>query len=173
LLTNACTKQDSKQRFELKQVNASWADGLLQATVLQSLNLSGEARKALVHGVPLTLALDIVLEDSRGRIVSAEYQSTYEIRYLPLSDHYRLTGQQDNTIKNFPRLRHLLAALSTINLSIHTGELPPGSYQLMARTHLDQRQMPATMRLPMLFSRAWHHDSDWTNWPVTIHHAGK
>jgi hypothetical protein len=38
----------------------------------------------------------------------------------------------------------------------------------MARTRLDQQKMPPPMRLPMLFSAEWNHDSDWTTWPVKV-----
>ncbi|MCH8228575.1 MAG: DUF4390 domain-containing protein, partial [Proteobacteria bacterium] len=47
-----------------------------------------------------------------------------------------------------------------------TGDLAEGSYELLARTHLDHKKMPPPMRLPMLFSAQWQHDSDWTVWPV-------
>ena len=168
IFITGCTRQTDVHRFELKRVDANWSNGQLSATVEQELKLSSEAREALVHGVPLTLELELVFRNTGDGTPILENLFNYEIRYLPLSNHYQLTLPGRDEVKTFPRLRHLLAELSSISLSFKTDEPGPGNHELMARIHLDQQRMPPPMRLPMLFSAEWRHDSDWTIWPVSI-----
>ncbi|MEE8496320.1 MAG: DUF4390 domain-containing protein [Xanthomonadales bacterium] len=166
VLTAGCARPADDQYFELGQVDANWSNGQLNVTVHQKLRLSSEAREALVHGVPLTLQLELLIRHTGGRTPVKKNIYSYEIRYLPLISHYQLTQSGTIEIRTFPRLRHLLAELSTIKQSFSKADLPEGSYELMARTHLDQTKMPSPMRLPMLFSAQWRHDSDWTTWPL-------
>jgi len=161
-----CTRQADDRHFELGPVDANWSDGQLRVTVHQELKLSSEAREALVHGVPLTLQLELLLRHPGNAKRVKRNTYSYEIRYLPLISHYQLTQPGAVELRTYPRLRYLLAELSTIKLSFAKGELPPGNYELMARTYLDQKKMPPPMRLPMLFSAQWQHDTDWTKWPV-------
>jgi hypothetical protein len=168
ILITGCARQADVHNFELSHVDANWSNGELSATVQQELKLSSEARDALVHGVPLTLQLELVFRNTSSRAPIINNLSSYEIRYLPLSNHYQLTLPGGYEVRTFPRLRHLLAELSSISLSLKTGELKRGKHELMARTRLDQQKMPPPMRLPMLFSAEWNHDSDWTTWPVKV-----
>ncbi len=166
LLLAGCMQQQDNRNFELQQVDASWSNGQLNVTVHQKLKLSGEAKKALVHGVPLTLQLELLVQPTGSRTPFDKKTFNYQIRYLPLLGHYQLTWPGAVEIRTFPRLRHLLARLSTITQSFSKGDLPSGSFELMVRTHLDQKTMPPPMRLPMLFSAQWRHDSNWSKWPV-------
>ncbi len=166
VLIAGCGRQADDRHFELEQVDTNWSNDQLNVTVHQKLMLSSEAKEALDHGVPLTLQLELVLRPTGSRIPVIKNIYNYEIRYLPLINHYQLTQPDAAEIRTFPRLRHLLANLSTVKQSFSTGDLPEGSYELAARTHLDHKKMPPPMRLPMIFSAQWQHDSDWTMWPV-------
>ena len=160
-----CGERASGKHFELQQVTTRWLNGNLNATLHQNLTLSSEARDALVHGVPLTVQMELLI---RNKINQARVQGkleSYEIRYLPLSEHYQLTPAAGET-RTFRRLRHLLADLSTVNMNISTGVLPEGEYELLARTRLDKQKLPPPMRLPILISSEWRHDSDWSAWPL-------
>lgn len=164
----ACGGQGAGENFTMQQVDASWANGRLMAKLHQRLSLSNEARRALQHGVPLTLQVELVIRNSRDKTRIKKNRQTYEIRYLPLSNHYQLTLPGGQDIKTFPRLRHLLADLSSVSLSFRTGVMPSGDYELLARTRMDKRKIPPPMRLPTLFSSEWQHDSDWSTWPFEI-----
>jgi len=164
----ACSGEEAGNNFTTQQVDARWANGRLMATLHQQLLLSNEARRALQHGVPLTLQVELVIRNGRDKTRIRKNQQTYEIRYLPLSNHYQLTLPGGHDIKTFPRLRHLLADLSLISLSFRTGVMPSGDYELLARTRMDKRKIPPPMRLPTLFSSEWRHDSDWSTWPFEI-----
>ena len=134
----------------------------------QRLALSNEAREALVHGVPLTIDLELSLRDTGSQIRVADQTDSYEIRYLPMSDHYQLTHKGDRSVKTFPRLRHVLSALSKLQVSVDTGVLPSGDYELLARIRLDQKTMPPPMRLPVMLSAKWRHDTSWSSWPLEV-----
>lgn len=164
----ACTDPPAGERFELTQVDAIWSNGRMSVSCEQRLAFSDEAREALIHGVPLTVNLELALRDTASQIRVADQTSSYEIRYLPMSDHYQLTQKGDQSVKTFPRLRHVLAALSKLQVSVDTGVLPSGEYEVLARTRLDQKSMPPPMRLPVMLSAKWHHDSSWSSWPVEV-----
>ena len=163
-----CSSTADDNHFELSQVEAKWANGRIDATSEQNLSLSNEARDALIHGVPLTLELELLLRNTSSQARVGDKTSSYEIRYLPLSNYYQLSLHGKPGVKTFPRLRHVLAELSQLDISFETGVLPAGEYELMARIRLDQRTMPPPMRLPVLLSSKWRHDSSWTSWPLEI-----
>jgi len=168
LFLAGCSGTDSNDRFRLSRVDANWTSGWMYVNCEQQLTLSNEARNALIHGVPLTVELDLLLRDTSSQTRVGSDTSSYEIRYLPLSNHYQLSYSGSATVKTFPRLRHVLSELSRLSVSFETGILPAGDYELMARTRLDQRTMPPPMRLPVLLSSKWRHDTSWSSWPLEI-----
>jgi hypothetical protein len=168
LALTGCSDPVAGNRFELTRLEATWSNGHLRVTSEQKLTLSEEARNALTHGVPLTLELELVLRNSGDQTRVGQEKSRYEIHYLPLSGYYQLTFSETDDIKTFPRLRHVLAELSRVNVSVETGVIPAGDYELLARMSLDQQKMPPPMRLPVLLSAKWQHDSSWTSWPLQI-----
>ena len=164
----ACSNQAANGLFEVRHLEALWANGRVAVRCEQQLRLSDEARNALRHGVPLTIELELILRDTRSQTRIGKETRRYELRYLPLSEHYRVSRLGERSVQTFPRLRHALAELSRLELSIETGSLPAGDYEVLARTRLDHGDMPPPMRLPALFDPAWHHASAWTSWPLTV-----
>ncbi|NND55668.1 MAG: DUF4390 domain-containing protein [Xanthomonadales bacterium] len=167
-----CSDPAADGRFEIKRLDANWLSEQVRISTEQRLELSEEARDALIHGVPLTLALDLRIRNTSNQIRAAENSVRYEIRYLPLSDHYQLAFSDDTPTRIFPRLRHVLADLSRSSIVVPTGVLPAGEYEVLARLRLDQNTMPPPMRLPVLLSSKWRHDSSWSSWPLLISTAG-
>lgn len=168
LLMVACGKPAETGHFELKAIEASWSNGRMKVQFEQELRLSPEARNALVHGVPLTVGVDLVLRDARTQMRVKKNQSYYEIRYLPLSEHYQLSGPDGIDVRTFPRLRHALADLGSLEVRFETGALPRGEYELLARSFLDKQKMPPPMRLPVMFSPRWRHESAWSSSQLDI-----
>lgn len=168
LALSGCTRSPEQNHFEIGSLRALWTDGRLNVGCEQQLQLSAKARNALLHGVPLTITLDLIIREltSQARVYSETWH--YEIRFLPLSEHYRVTGVGRHGVGTFPRLRHALTALSSLHVSISTGALPAGEYEVLVRSHLDYRNMPPPMRLPVLLDPQWKHASDWTSQPFTV-----
>lgn len=163
-----CERQPAAGPFEITGLTARWANGRVEISCEQRLQLSASAREALQHGVPLTIETQLILRDESGRTRAAETYRYFELRYLPLSEHYRVSDRAAQEVRTFPRLRHALAALSHLNVTIDVGALPTGEYQILARTRLDHRDMPPPMRLPALFDPNWQHASLWVSSPLTV-----
>ncbi len=163
-----CSASSEGGSFEVSRVETSWANGRLSVDYEQRLRLSPEARNALVHGVPLTVEVTLVLRNTTDRTRVGSNTKSYEIRYLPLSEHYQVSEAGENKVRTFPRLRHVLSDLARLEISFETGALPAGEYELLARCHLDRQRIPPPMRLPTLFSPNWDLDSSWTSWPLKI-----
>lgn len=168
ILLAACGGPAEGGQFEVVRVEAHWANGELRGHCEQKLTLGPEAREALRHGVALTVELELILRNTGDQTRVGQNTTRYEIRYLPLSEHYQVSGLEAGHVATFPRLRHALAELSQIGFSIDTGALPSGDYELLARSRLDHHSMPPPMRLPALFDAGWNHASNWSSWPLTI-----
>jgi len=168
LALTACSGSGQGGRFEVLGVETSWSEGRLAVRAERSLTLSSAARNAREHGVPLTIETELSLHELGKRTRVARQTDRFEIRYSPLSDHYQLSRPDGGAVLTFPRLRHVLAELSRMELSVQTGALPAGEYELQIRTRLDRMSMPPPMRLPSQLSAEWQHDSSWTAWPFAI-----
>lgn len=165
LLLLGCGDRSGSFGFELTGVETRVSGQQLKVDLAQKINLSPDARSALENGVPLHLEVRAELDTQAGTLTSIR---RFEIRYMPLSNHYQLTSDQPASIRTYPRLRHALAELSDIELILPLENVAAGDYQLAARSWLDKRKLPAPMRLPAWFSPNWQHDSGWQSWPIHI-----
>jgi hypothetical protein len=168
LLIGGCVQGSGDYGFRILEVQIRPGYQRLSTRYTQELSLSAEAVEALEHGVPLTLQLDMELRESHTLTLLADESRRYQIRYLPLTQTYRLNSLADGSQQDFPRLRHALGVLSRLDLDFATGPLAPGHYEFRVRTRLDERRLPAPMRLPARFSDQWQHDSEWSTWPFEI-----
>jgi hypothetical protein len=167
IVLTACSGSDSDHGIRISEVDATQSGQHLDVQLVQELRLSRPALVALRHGVPLTVRASWELRAANSRRPIAQAQEQWEIRYLPLSQHYQLVGPGET--RTFPRLRHLLAALARIDAELpSTGTLASGDYTLRTRTWLDRASLPAPMQLPAVLSPDWRHDSKWSTWPLRI-----
>ena len=158
---------DGEQRFRIDQVQVRLARQALDLDFRQALSFSEAAREALESGVPLTVRVDLDLLQAGTLVHVVTTSARFEIRYLPLSEHYRLT-RPDGRSSTYPRLRHVQAELNRLRYELATGPVLAGDYELHARVRLDTQSLPAPMRLPATLTPAWRHDSEWTTWPFEI-----
>jgi len=164
----ACTRADDGYGFAINNVVVNPGYKVLAVNYDQSLALSREAIEALENGVALTVQIEMELRDTQSLTRLSHSYRRFEIRYLPLLQQYQLTDVADQSPRNYPRLRHALAALSRLDLELKTSPLAPGTYEFRVRTQLDNNRLPAPMRLPTRFSSQWQHDSEWSTWPFEI-----
>jgi hypothetical protein len=166
LLISGCSQDERAFGFSLERVETSQAAGELNVVVHQKLALSREAQEALNHGVPLSFRTELALRPAGSRRDIQQHKD-FEIRYLPLSDRYQLTTVQQHSVRTFPRLRHVLAEISSVSFTLPVKPAPAAQFELRARSLLDRRRMPPPMRLPVLFSSQWQHDSGWRTWKLS------
>jgi len=158
VLLVACEPAANDFGFTIESVESRSSARSVIVTLHQKINLSGEARDALVHGVPLTITTEMQATSA----VDSERRNSvriWEIRYLPLSGHYQLTSESPLMVKTFPRLRHALAELNQVDLEVTV----PAAHvlEIRVRSFLDKAGLPPPMRLPTLLSSRWDHDSGW------------
>ena len=165
VLLLGCADRKGDFGFELKGVDSRISNQQLNLELKQEISLSPEAISALENGVPLHLEVRAELETPQATVMAMR---RFEIRYMPLSDHFQLSSDQPATVRTFPRLRHALAELTEVELQLPLHGVVSGDYQLRARSWLEKRKLPAPMRLPAWFAPNWQHDSGWQSWPVSI-----
>jgi hypothetical protein len=165
VLQLGCGDRSGDFGFTFTDVESRVAGQLLNVELRQELSFSAEARNALENGVPLHLEVRAELDTSRNTVM---VMRRFEIRYMPLSNHFQLSSDQPASVRTFPRLRHALAELSEIELKMPLQGVAAGDYQLRTRCFLEKRKLPAPMRLPAWFAPNWQHDSGWQSWPVSI-----
>ena len=162
LAASACSSSQQDFGIQLGGINATGTSNSLSIRANQDVRLSREARDALINGVPLRFRVDLVVRTSDGASNISEDSLVYEISYMPMSDHYQLSGpQSDATPQTFPRLRHVLSELQDIEWRQGGMNNEPGDYQFRLRSRLDRSGMPGAMQLPMLLTEDWDHDSGW------------
>lgn len=177
LLLTACGVADGPgsgpANFEVRDARIQPVENGLELNLDQNLALSRPARQAMLNGVPLVLRVGYEL---RGETVLLTGQRVFELRYLPMSEHYQLSGPRDGAgrvvgeqpVRTWPRLRHAMRHLSNLSLDIEAARLPAGEYELRTRVWLDRASLPSPMQLPSMVNRDWRHDSEWSKWPFRI-----
>lgn len=168
LVLPGCSEEALDHGFSIRDARFNVGRGLLRVSLEQDLRLSQEAVEAVQHGVALTISLEMELRSQETLNLQRDRQYRYEIRYLPLSQHYQLTDTAQGEQRTFPRLRHALAALGRVDLEFPLGPLTPGEYIVRGRVLLDQARLPGPMQLPAALSPTWRHQSEWSQWLVTI-----
>ena len=167
-LTACGQKEAVDYGFTINNVSISQGYQSLNLRVQQKLQLSQPAREALEHGVTLSFRLEFELHSDSDIIVVYEHDRLFRLRYLPLSEHYQLETDDQDEMRSFSRLRHLLAAIDDLRVKLSTGPLLPGDYEIRTRVSLDESRLPTPMQLPAWFSAEWRHDSEWSVWPFKI-----
>jgi len=166
LLLTGCAPRNQDFGFSIERIDTRAAAGMLSVVVHQKLVLSREAKNALVHGVPLSVRTEVALRPVQARGDVRQDHRDFEIRYLPLSERYQLTTTKPFSVQTYPRLRHVLAELSSVSFSMPQVPRTAGELKLHARSLLDKRHMPPPMRLPVWFSSQWQLDSGWRTWSL-------
>jgi hypothetical protein len=128
--------------------------------------------EALSHGVAVTLVVETRIHPWRGWLASQQQTRNhrFEIRYLPLSEHYQLTALKTGITATYPRLRLLLADLSEarwLDTHLSADKLGDKVWQVQARVAIDKERMPAPMQVSVWTDEQWQTNSSWWTWEVS------
>jgi hypothetical protein len=144
---------------------------LLDADITYHLN--DTVLEALDNGVPLTLQLDVVVEQPRDYLwdESIGKQSyRFQLQYHALSEKYLVRNLQTDKQEIYPTLRTALLALGRFkSLDLIKNNLlkKDAHYQVRLRISLDIASLPAPMRPLAWLTTDWHLGSDWFSCPLT------
>ena len=169
LITGCNAEGPDSKDFQIISVQADLNSRPMIVSLELKLKFSNAVEQALNKGVtiPLKATAHIIKLGLINRDIE-DHGHRWEIRYLPMSEHYILRDMRSGEESSYARLRHALAQLNHIDVELRPGELQAGEYRIEARIILDRRRLPAPMRLPALVSSAWQLKSDWYQWPFHI-----
>lgn len=107
----------------------------------------------LQRGVALSFRLDLDIDGA------AQPPQWRELRYLPLTRQYQLSGPASGYSRGYGSRAAALAALERWPLPVSVAN------DVVARVRLDSTRLPAPLVLPALFDGDWRLDSGTTRWP--------
>lgn len=160
LLMLFCSSLVSAQQAELSDIDIQKQANHWRITPHYELSLSEAIIKAIESGVEITFISECQLQQEikwwPDRLLAGDKQS-YEIHYFSLSNQYQLRGIDQDYMTSFLRLSDLLQQLGQKT----TFKLPLNGAATITtcRFYLDQRALPSTMQLPILWDDKWSLDS--------------
>lgn len=159
-------------RLELISPVLQWQDDVLGIVTGIEFQPSQAVLEALNHGVAVTLVVATRIHPVHGVLASADQTRNhrFEIRYLPLIEHYQLTELKTDTSVSYPRLRLLMAALAEprfLDTHLERGDISDRPWHVQARADIDRERLPAPMQLSVFSDSAWQGAQDWVNWRVS------
>lgn len=150
-----------------------WQDDVLGIVSGIEFQPSEAVLDALNHGVAVTLVVATRIHPVHGVLASNDQTRNhrFEIRYLPLIEHYQLTELKTQTSVSYPRLRLLMAALAEprfLDTHLNRRDISDRPWHVQAKADIDRERLPAPMQLSVFGDSAWQGAEDWQNWRVSI-----
>ncbi len=143
---------------------------VLDATL--RFGIAGEPLKALRSGVPLTLLVEVEIEELREFLWDKRIggiRQRYRVEHHALSGHYLVTNLVTGEQDGFPSIEDAAAALGELREIpvIDERSLRPGyRYEAAVRARLDLAALPGPLRLVAYLSSEWRIGSPWQRWEL-------
>ena len=175
LLAGGSLAQDEEDRagyFEVRSVEAQFADGVHSIDARLQLVLSSEALRALSSGITLTIEFQIEVIRVRRWYpdnLEAELVTRFELEYRPLSQRYIVrnlnSGNQDSFATLYSALNNLgrVQGLPVIDDAVLE---PDSTYRARLRALLQTRQYSAPLRVLFFWRDQWQLESEWAEWTL-------
>ena len=160
--------------FQIRSAFVVIDRGVLQLNVHIQYPINDRIRSALQDGV--TLAFDLDLSITRHRRFwwnAGVLDSTLrrELTYHAVTDRYVLRDDQGVEQESFPTLEGALDKLGRVEdlpILVESQLRGEGPWQVAVRAGVRRGRMSDTMRALMFWSDAWHRNSDWYTWTLTL-----
>ncbi len=168
--SHAVAQEVDPGRFEVRSAETTLENGVYYLNAWLELRLPPEAREALHSGVPLTIRLDVELEQSRRWWFNAgvaELTWRYELDYHALTERYVVTNLNTRDRRSFSTLFAALNELGRIQrlALIDAVLLEPGRrYDVRLRVVLDMERLPGPLSLVAFWRRDFSIASEWYQW---------
>lgn len=166
-----CLSVSARADFGLALVDSNVVGDSLKFSAVIDTKLEAPVIEALNKGIPLELALDVVMEEHR-RIWWDPTLNTWELRrrieYHPLSKQYLIhgVGLAGDSFSALDLALKQLGIWRDIKLLVPARLRANGDYRLLLRARLDIESLPAPLRPLAYTSSAWRVSSGWKKWKV-------
>ena len=160
--------------FQIRSAFVVVDRGVLQLNVHVQYPVNDRIRSALQDGV--TLAFDVELSITRHRRFwlnanVVDMMLRRELTYHAVTDRYVLRDEQGVEQASFPTLEEALDKLGRVEdlpILIESQLRGEGPWQVAVRAGVRRGHMSDAMRALMFWSDAWHRNSDWYTWTLTL-----
>lgn len=160
--------------FTVRDAQTRLVDGVYHLEADIRYQLSDTIHEALANGVPITISLQIMIEQQRDYVWNktvASLQQKYTMQYHALSGQYIIRNLNSGSQQNFRSLNSALLTLGEIHdlplLDQSLLQEPDAIYQVRLRSEIDINALPAPLRPKAWLSHEWKLRSEWFVCPLS------
>lgn len=162
-------QQSTALKLELMEPSPVWQQDTLGIQAGISLAPSPAVLEALNHGVAVTVIVATRIHPWHGALANTDQTRNhrFEIRYLPLIEHYQLTELKTEDVELYPRLSMALQALAVprwMDTQLTTEQQATRGFHVQVRVDIDRERLPAPMQLSAWRDDQWRSRQDWQTW---------
>jgi len=156
--------------FAVRRATTELSNGVYYLDAAVDLELSSEAREALLAGLPLTIRFEVeFLRHLRlwWDAEAATLRQRYQVEYDPLTQRYVVRNVNSDVQTSFLTLADALRTIGRVErLPLIDAALldPDRQYDVRMRALLDQEELPGPLRLIAFWRRDWSIGSEWFEW---------
>ncbi len=159
--------------FTINNVATKTDDRTLHVYPDFDLMLSQEVKKAIGHGIPIHIVIEMVLTQRRPLLWDSDISHWHfpmTIRYHSLTRQFIVVNGITNIITNYPTATEAITAIGSRELFSLQLDRPLSiadvQYSLKMRVRVDDRLLPIPLRLHTFTDQDWQLNSTWTQWPI-------
>ena len=161
------------QGIAIRYVTGTMIENIYMVNANIDYNFSAEARKALVHGVPLQFDTRITVKNQRRWLWDKTFSAVllkYKLQYHPLSGYYLVTNIHNSERQQFQNLDDATGYLGKLkNYPLMTRNAlgaDNGEYYGLISVKLDIQSLPAPLRPLAYLSTQWRLSSPTYTWDI-------
>jgi len=170
--TAPAAKQEESSAFKIEIVESRLENAVYIIDATVAFEFGDDVLEAMDSGVPITLELEIEVQQPREVLwndtVYSVYQR-YQINYHALSDQYLITNLTTQISTSFPTRYDALQALGQVQqLPLIDQHLlqPDQEYLAQMRASIVITELPAPLKLWAFLQSDWRVKSNWYVWQL-------
>lgn len=169
LLSGCQAEPERHGHLRLIDPQPQWRDEVLGIRAGIDFEPGPRVVEALTHGVTVQIRVMTRVGPPWRRLAITDDPRShrFEIRYLPLIQHYELVDLRSGERSSYLRLsmvRDALAEPRWIASRLQVSQPEGFGWRLQARVEIDRTRLPSPMRLPVWFDRNWGLGEPWRSW---------
>lgn len=160
--------------FAVRDARTQLIEGVYHLEADIRYQLSDSVHEALANGVPITIHLQVMVEQQRDYVWNKTIMSLqryYSIQYHALSEQYLIKDLNRGRQQSFRSLNSALLTLGEIRklplLEKSQLEAEAAVYQVRLRSEVDVNALPAPLRPVAWLSNEWKLKSEWFLCPLS------